>query len=109
MNIEKAITALEAEALTAVKNAEREITGCYVCDLLSLAMGKVQEGDIWITVQTNVNIAAVASLTDAACVLVAENMSVEESVVKKAEAEGVVILRTAKSAYEAAAEMSRLL
>lgn len=109
MTIENVIAVLNAVPLTAETDVSKEITGGYVCDLLSLAMGKVQAGDIWITVQTNVNIVAVASLTEAACVLVAENMNVEESVIKKAESEGVVLLRTDKNAYEAAAEVSRLL
>ena len=43
-------------------NSGREISGCYVSDLLSLAMGRVGEGNVWITVQTNVNIAAIAFL-----------------------------------------------
>ena len=44
----------------------------YCCDLLSIAMTKVPEGAAWVTVMSNINTLAVASLTEAACVIVAE-------------------------------------
>lgn len=109
MNIGNVMEVLGAKALTSAPDVNKEISGCYVCDLLSLAMGKVQAGNIWITVQANVNIAAVASLTEASCVLVAENMAVEDSVIKKAEEQDVIILRTEKNAYESAVEIGKML
>ena len=98
-----------AEILTADAMDGKVATGCYVCDLLSLAMSKVKTGDVWITVQANVNIAAVAVLTEAACVLVAEGMHIEDSVIEKANGEGVVIMRTSMDAYNAALAVSKLL
>ena len=109
MTVEKLISVLGAQPLTSTPYDGVEIEGCYVCDLLSLAMSKVQAKDVWITVQANVNIAAVAVLTEASCVLVAENMAVEDSVIKKAESQDVIILRTEKSAYEAAIEIGKML
>ena len=79
-----------------------EVTGCYISDLLSLAMSRVQAGDAWVTVQTNVNILAVASLTEAACVIVAEGTEVDDAVVAKAAAQDVVLLRSDKTAYQLA-------
>ncbi len=109
MTIKDIINATSAEVLTENSDLEKAVTGCYVCDLLSLAMSKVSEGDVWITVQANVNIAAVAALTEAACVLIAENMNIEQSVINKADSEGVILLRTRKSAFDAAMEIGRLL
>ena len=109
MTVEKIKEVLEAEVLTAVDYSDKEAEGCYVCDLLSLAMSKVEANDAWVTVQANVNIAAVAVLTEAACVIVAENMSIEESVIEKANSEGVIIMRTGKSAFECAVEIGKLI
>ncbi len=83
-------------------NLEKEIDGCYIGDLLSLAMSRVEEGQVWITIQGNVNIAAVAALTDPACILLVDGRSVDEATKIKAQEQGINILGTALSAYEAA-------
>ena len=102
MTIKDIVNSVGGEILTTTPTDGIEVKGCYVCDLLSLAMSKVSQGDVWITVQANVNIAAVAVLTEAACVLIAEGMNIEDSVISKANNEGVVIVRTDKSAFECA-------
>ncbi len=109
MTVEKLAQVLNADILTCAEDKDKQVTGCYVCDLLSLAMSKVQAGDAWITVQTNINIAAVAVLTDASCVVVAEGMHIEDSVTAKASSEGVTIIKTQMSAFDAAMEIGKLL
>ena len=60
-----------------LKNAgddlERDITVPFCCDLLSIAMGQAPSGSAWVTVMSNLNTLAVASLADVACVILAEN------------------------------------
>ncbi len=85
----------------------REIKDCYLCDMLSFVMAKAKEGDAWITVQTNINVVAVASLADCACVIVPEDIAVEETTVAKAKAQGVVILKASQTAFEIACEIGR--
>ncbi len=109
MTLDSIVRAVDAQVLTQTATDGVEAKGCYVCDLLSLAMSKVQAGDVWITVQANVNVAAVSVLTEAACVLVAEGMHIEDSVIDKANNEGVIILRTQRSAFEAALEIGKML
>ena len=53
----------------AVGDGERTVTGVFTGDLLSWAMGRAKEGDIWFTVMGNVNTVAVAALADCACVV----------------------------------------
>lgn len=108
MTAEELAGKLGLEPLSGIPDG-REVQGCYVCDLLSLCMSRVQEGDAWITVQTNINIVAIAVLTELACIIVAENMQVADDVVAKAKEEGVVLYRSSKSAYELAAAISELL
>ena len=50
----------------------REVTGGYAGDLLSFVMGRAPENSAWYTVMTNVNVAAVAVLTDVAVVVLCE-------------------------------------
>lgn len=80
----------------------KQITSCFIGDLLSLAMSKITKDCIWITIQNNINIIAVASLTEAACIVVCEGFSPEENVIRKAEEEGIAILTSDLSAYEIA-------
>ena len=83
-------------------DGERELKGCYIGDLLSLAMSKVQEDNLWITIQSNINIVAVASLTDAGCILICDGFMPDEDALKKAIDEDITIITSEKSAYELA-------
>lgn len=80
----------------------RSITTPFCCDLLSVAMGKAPAGCAWVTVMGNVNTLAVASLTDAACVIMAEGAMLDEAAVKKAEQQGIAVLETEMPIFEAA-------
>ncbi len=95
---------LGLEAVTRL--CDREVTGCYIGDLLSWVMGRASEGDAWITIMSNINIVAVAALTDAACVVLCEGVNAEDEVITKANAEGINILKSPKTAYELAKDMS---
>ncbi len=57
---------------------DREITTPFCCDLLSIAMGRAPSGCAWVTVMGNMNTLAVAALTDAACVILAEGAVLDE-------------------------------
>lgn len=96
---------LAAELLTDPNFEDRAITGCYIGDLLSRVMGMARPGDCWITIMNNVNIVAVASLTEAACIILCEDVSVDEATLKKADGEGIVILKSSASAYELACKI----
>ena len=89
--------------------AEREITGVYIGDLLSWVMGRARSSDAWITIMSNKNIAAVAALTDCACIILAEGVLPDEGVAELAESKGINLLTTEKSAYEIAVGISRVL
>lgn len=85
---------------------DREVCGGYVGDLLSWVMGRARENCAWITIMSNVNIVAVASLADVSCVILSEGVILEESVIKTATDKGVNILSTSLNSYEAAALIS---
>lgn len=90
-------------------DGDREIDGAYVGDLLSWVMGRAQMDNAWITIMTNVNVIAVASLADTACVILAEGVSMEDELVKTAMAKDVNILGSAEPIYETAVKLASLI
>ena len=81
---------------------EKNIKGCYIGDLLSLAMSKVEKDNAWVTIQSNINIVAVASLMEAGCIIVCDGFSPDPGVVERATLQEVTILKTELSAFETA-------
>jgi hypothetical protein len=79
---------------------EREITGVYICDLLSMAMARISDGNLWITVHTNINVVAVALLANASCIVIPESIEVEDNTIKKAEEKGVIIISAHHTSYD---------
>lgn len=80
----------------------REITKPFCCDLLSIAMGRAPAGCAWVTVMGNMNTLAVASLADAACVIMAEGATLDEVALKKAVEQEITVLKTELPIFEAA-------
>ena len=100
MRIADVIEALSLRVICPPAECEREITGVYVGDLLSRAMSRVQSGDLWITIMANKNVIAVAELTDAAIVLLAEDVELSADAKAAAEENGITVCSSPKSAYE---------
>lgn len=88
---------------------EMEIDDIYVGDLLSWVMGKAQVNDLWITIMSNVNIVAVASLTGVACVLLAEGVTPDEDALNAAKARGINILSSKETASHLAVKADKIL
>ena len=88
---------------------ERQIDGVYIGDLLSWVMGRAQCDNVWITIMSNINVIAVASLSDVSCVLLAEDVTLDNEVLETAKAKGVNILSTPLAAYEAALKVSGII
>ena len=100
MVLENLIKQANFELLTG--DPHKEIHGCYIGDLLSLAMSKVQKDNIWITIQSNINIVAVASLTEAGCIVICEGFSPDNGVLERAKNENITLLKSDMSAYDIA-------
>ena len=82
---------------------EREARGGYVGDLLSWVMGRARADQVWITIMSNVNTLAVASLSDVSAVLLAEGVTLEPALIETAAQKGINVLRSEKSAFDLAA------
>lgn len=100
MDIQGLINLTSAKLLTPNADLVREVKCGYSCDLLSWVMAHGKNGMAWITVQTHMNVVAVATLMEMALVLVPENIQVAQDVLDRAENEGIAILSSEKTAYE---------
>ncbi len=92
-----------------VTDPQREISGVYCGDLLSWVMGRAKCDDLWITIMSNINVVAVASLADVSCVILAEGTALEQEVITTAKSKGVNILCSQLPIYETAVAVSRLI
>ncbi len=87
-------------------DGEREVTGCYSGDLLSWVMGRAKADDAWITIMSNINIIAVASLADVACIILSEGVTIDNDIIETAKQKEINILSSTLPSYETAVKVS---
>ena len=88
------------EVINKGDDMDRVVEGVFCCDLLSVAMGRGKENAAWVTVMGNVNTLAVLSLTDMACIVLAEGAVMDETGLAKARQQGITIFRTDQPEFE---------
>ena len=106
MTVDQLKEILDAEYLTAGHFDQREVTCGYACDLLSWVMAHGAPGTAWITVQTHLNVVAVAVLMEFSCIILPESIEMEEASLHKAQSEGIPVLKSRKTAYQLCGEMA---
>ena len=104
MTVNELMTACEFEAVC-LPDSDREVSGAYVGDLLSWVMGRAQEDNAWITIMSNINVVAVASLSDVACVILAEGVTFDDELANTANQKGINVLKSALPAFETAEKL----
>ena len=87
----------------------RNVEGAYTGDLLSWVMTRLKSDWAWVTIMDNINIVAVASLSDASCIILSENAEPSEDVIQKALSQNINIFRTGKSSLEISYEIGSVL
>jgi len=108
MNVYKLAEALSLTPL-ATPEVDREVVGCYTGDLLSWVMGRATADSAWVTIMTNVNTIAVATLVDVSMVIIAENAEITPDIIEKAREKGVNLYTSEKDAYALCVELSKYL
>ncbi len=86
----------------------QKITGVYCCDLLSHVMGQSLTGSAWCTVMANINSLAVASLSEASCMVLCHGLVPTQDMIKKATEEKINLFTTSLSEFEAAHKIATL-
>lgn len=87
---------------------EKNVEGVYIGDLLSWVMGRAGQGSAWITIMSNINVLAVASLADVSCVIFAEGVVPDTEIIALANEKGVNLITSELPAYETAIKLSEL-
>ena len=87
---------------------EREISGGYTGDLLSDVIASTKKNNVWITMQTHVNIIAVANLKELSAIIIVMNRKIDDDTIEKANEEKVTLLRTDKTSYRISGIMYNL-
>lgn len=108
MKVKDLINIEGMELIAGKDGVDRNIKGVYLCDLLSWVMSNASKDDIWITVQTHTNIIAVASLLEIACIIIPDDIELEQATAQKANEEGIPVFSTGKPAYEIAKLLAKL-
>lgn len=78
---------------------DREIAGGYTSDLLSDAMANALENGILITIQAHKNTVAVGTLKDLAAIIICNNRSVPDDMIKAARNEGIALFVTEENQF----------
>lgn len=107
MTVKELIELTGAKDMTPEAPKTAEVTCGYTCDLLSWVMAHGKAGMAWITVQTHMNVIAVASLMEMAVVIIPEDIEMEDATLAKAKEEDICVLQSSKTAYELCAIMAK--
>ncbi len=81
-------------------DTDKPFSGVYVGDLLSRAMSRVPSDGLFVTIMANTNMIAVASLTEAAAVILAEGVKLPAEAIEAADDNGITVLTSPLTAYE---------
>lgn len=106
MTVQELIALTKAKDMTPDTDKSAVVRCGYTCDLLSWVMAHGKAGMAWVTVQTHMNVIAVASLMEMAAVILPEGIEMESASLDKAREEGVTVLQSPLTAYELCARMA---
>jgi len=104
-------TKLREELGLAVLNEaepQRTITCGYTGDLLSWVMGRAPADSAWVTVMSNVNVVAVATLADVGCVILAEGAELDTDALEKARTAGVNVYSSPLPAFDICSRLAAM-
>ncbi|MGC8971453.1 MAG: DRTGG domain-containing protein [bacterium] len=99
MTLRELLNILPLKNLGSESDLDKTPKGGYVGDLLSNVMRFAKEGNIWITVQTHINVIAVASLVGISCIIFPCGVKPSEETVAKAKEEHIALLSTDLDAF----------
>jgi hypothetical protein len=79
---------------------EIEITSGYTGDLLSDVMGNAPDNSVWVTIQSHVNIIAVASIRDIKAIILCNNLKFDEETIDKARENNISLLSSKYNGFQ---------
>jgi predicted transcriptional regulator len=109
MKLREIVERLNLQVLAGERVLDREVSSGYCSDLISDFMANGTPGCLWLTLQTHMNVVAVALLTGAAGVVFTGGRGIPPEVCRKAEVEGLPLLHTPHHTFEIAGRLYQLL
>lgn len=109
MTVKDLADKLELKVLTGGIGLQKTVAGGYTGDLLSWVMACLPADYVWLTVMGNVNVIAVATLKNAACVILTDSAGLDDEAKKKARKQRIVVLSSGQNSYELSAALHALL
>ena len=83
-------------------NPDAEIKNGYCGDFLSNVISRAPDACAWLTVMNNVNVAAVATLIDCACVVLCEGVAPDDQLAARAKTQKLNLLGSSEDVYRTA-------
>jgi predicted transcriptional regulator len=108
MTLQRIVEELSLSVQAAGNRLDTEVTGGYASDLLSCVMAKARKGNVWVTLQSHLNIVAVAALLQLAGIIVTEGMSPDAATLDKANEEEIPILTTSETTFTVVGQLAAL-
>ncbi|MEA2066653.1 MAG: iron-sulfur binding hydrogenase [Thermotogota bacterium] len=79
---------------------EVKITNGYTGDLLSDVMGNAPDNSVWVTIQSHVNIIAVASIRDIKAIILCNNLEFDKETIAKARENNISLLSSKYNGFQ---------
>jgi len=101
MTVKEIAQAINAKTINEA-DFSRKVDGVYAGDLLSWVMGRAEPDNAWLTIMSNINIIAVATLSDVSCIILTEGVTLADDIIALANEKNINILSTPLASYECA-------
>ncbi len=108
MKLKSILSELELSPEAGKDYLDRNVERGYVSDMMSDVIANCKKGDLWITFQTHLNIAAVASMREIAAVIFIKGRRPGQEVLKKADEMKLPLICSDMTAYELAGRLYKM-
>lgn len=107
MKVGEIVEQLEARIISP-GDGQRSLSRATVGDLLSFVMGNCPEEAAWITIQTHVNVAAVAVLKDIPLIIVASGRPASPELAERCRGEDIALIESGLSSFDLSGKLFEL-
>ncbi len=106
MKLSEVVVNLNLECLNKKSiNDEVIITHGYISDLLSQVIAGIKPNSLWLTLQSHLNIIAVAVMANIPAIVICENHNIPEEVINKADEEKIAIFKSKDNSFQLAGKL----
>ena len=100
MRLSELVQALNLQVRSAPERLDAEVKGGYASDLMSDVIANAREGSVWVTLQTHVNIVAVAAMKELAGIILVNGREPQGETMEKGKEKKIPILVSSLPAFE---------